>query len=34
MVATDLPNNWMQDGTEVLLGQFDGQGETGNIVIA
>ena len=33
-VATDLPNNWTRDGTEMLLGQFDCQGETGNIVIA
>ncbi len=34
MVATDLPNNWTQHGTEMLLGQFDCQGETDNIVIA
>lgn len=33
-VTTDLPNNWTRDGTEMLLGQFDCQGETGNTVIA
>ena len=25
-VTTELPNNWTQDGTEMLLGRYDRQG--------